>query len=117
MRLIHCFSFKVGTLQNYLRDDQLSWPLWMEGGKLMDAIDAVVLDHLIQNLDRHIYYFEPVKYGSLLLLDHGKGLVLCLKFILFIINDAAMRCGRNSADSAMFNNKSCDPYTYVITTV
>ena len=51
MRLIHCFSFKVGTLQNYLRDDQLSWPLWMEGDKLMDAIDAVVLDHLIQNLD------------------------------------------------------------------
>ena len=41
----------------------------------MDAIDALVLDYLIQNLDRHIYYFEPVKYSSLLLLDHGKGFV------------------------------------------
>ena len=67
------FSLRVSTLQNYLRDDQLSWPLWMEGGKLMDAIDSVVLDYLIQNIDRHVYYFEPVKYGSMLLLDHGQG--------------------------------------------
>ena len=68
-----CFSLRVSTLQNYLRDDQLSWPLWMEGGKLMDAIDSVVLDYLIQNIDRHVYYFEPVKYGSMMLLDNGQG--------------------------------------------
>ena len=41
----------------------------------MDAVDGLVLDYLLQNVDRHIYYFEPVQYGSLFLLDHGKGLV------------------------------------------
>ena len=60
-------------LQNWLRSDHLTWPVSVEQDKLMDAVDGLVLDYLIQNIDRHVYYFEPVRYGSLFLLDHGKG--------------------------------------------
>ena len=67
-----CLRFRQATLQHWLRSDRLAWPV-TEPDKLMDAVDGLVLDYLIQNTDRHIYYFEPVKYGSLFLLDHGKG--------------------------------------------
>ena len=42
----------------------------------MDAIDILLVDHLIQNIDRHAFYFEPTLYSSLLLMDNGKGFVL-----------------------------------------
>ena len=68
-------SLHENTLQYFLRQDHLTWPVNREPSKLMDAIDILLVDHLIQNIDRHIYYFEPVKYSSMFLLDHGKGLV------------------------------------------
>ena len=70
------FRFRSKTLEYHLRDDHLTWPIDREQWKRLDAIDAIVLDYLIQNIDRHIYYFEPVKYSSMFLLDHGKGLVV-----------------------------------------
>ena len=53
----------------------------------MDAIDILLVDHLIQNIDRHAFYFEPTLYSSLLLMDNGKGFVLkqnrfCDRFVL-----------------------------------
>ena len=73
------FRLRKHEVQSYLSDSKLPYPVAGDRNNLMDLVDSLLLDYLIQNIDRHVFYFEPTLYGSLYFLDHGKGSVLGLK--------------------------------------
>ena len=73
------FRLRQYEVQSYLSQENLEYPVAGDRNNLMDLVDSLLLDYLIQNIDRHVFYFEPTLYGSLYFLDHGKGSVLYLR--------------------------------------